>query len=73
MTLEEKTRGGQAEKLALSQKAISTLASCGKRMRFWTFTDAFGSFTRFGRGVNANSHVVVYRYECDVRPMVLSS
>ena len=54
-------------------KPISTCASSGKRMRFWTFTDAFESFMRFRRVVKADSHVAAYRYECDVRSMVLSS
>ena len=34
-----------------SIKAISTCASSGKRMRFWTFTDAFVNFKRFRRVV----------------------
>ena len=38
-------------------KAISTCASGGKRLRFWTFTDAFESFRRFCRVVKAISYV----------------
>ena len=38
-------------------KAISICASSEKRIRFWTFTDAFGSFRRFRRAVKADSHV----------------
>ena len=30
-------------------KAIPTCASRGKRIRFWTFTDDFGSFSRYSR------------------------
>ena len=41
-------------------KAISTFASSGKRMRFWTFTDAFGSFRRFRRVVKATSHSTIF-------------
>ena len=32
-------------------KAISACASSGKRMRLWTFTDAFRSFRTFRRVV----------------------
>ena len=48
-----KNKGAQAEKLILSQitKAISTWTSSGKRMHFWTFTDASGSFRWFRRVV----------------------
>ena len=39
--------------------AISTCASSGKRMRFWTFTDALGSFRRFRRVVKATFRLTI--------------
>ena len=38
-----------------SYKGHFYLCANGKRMRFWTFADAFGSFRRFRRVVKADS------------------
>ena len=40
-------------------KAISACASSEKRMRLWTFTDAFGSFKRFRCVVKATFHLTI--------------
>ena len=51
-TLGKENRGTHAENLSFSGiKIISLCASNGKRMRFWTFTDAFESFRTFRRVV----------------------